>query len=348
MTAVTTQVDPATDARWADLVERERSDVFHSPEWIRVVSRTYGFEPQAIVLDDGDGATAGAAFFDIADARGSRIISLPFSDSCDPIASTRREWDAIVAALASRGRPIRFRVLHNDIPLEDERFDLVGRARWHGIELSDDTDTVWASLDSGARRAVRKARKEGVTVRPATGKEELRIFFDLHLRTRKDKYRLLSQPYAFFENVWEEFIETNKGVLMVSVHDDQVIGGIMFLEWKGALHYKFNASDPEFAALRPNDVALWTAIEMGVERGNSIIDFGLSDWDQEGLLRYKRKYASIERTISTLQHVPQGYEVDPRSDIGPLLSGVTELMTRDGVTNELTERAGELLYRYFA
>jgi CelD/BcsL family acetyltransferase involved in cellulose biosynthesis len=341
-------IDPTTDPRWVDLVEREQSDVFHSPEWIRVLSRTYGFQPQAVVVSEGDWVTAGAAFFEIDDARGSRIVSLPFSDSCDPIVSTRQQWDGIVTALASRGRPIRIRVLHNDIPLEDDRFQLVSRARWHGIELGGDTDTAWASIDSGARRAVRKAWKEGVTARPARGAEELRIFFDLHLRTRKEKYRLLSQPYAFFENIWEEFVETDQGVLMVSVHDDRIIGGIFFLEWKGVLHYKFNASEREFMALRPNDVALWTAIEMGIERGNSIIDFGLSDWDQEGLLRYKRKYASMERTISMLQYVPKGVETDLPSDIGELLSGVTDLMTRDDVTNEVTERAGELLYGYFA
>jgi CelD/BcsL family acetyltransferase involved in cellulose biosynthesis len=159
---------------------------------------------------------------------------------------------------------------------------------------------------------------------------------------------MLAQPYAFFENIWSEFVDDGHGVLMVALQNGATVGGIFFLEWKGVMHYKFNASNPDYANLRPNDLILWTAIEQGIAAGSRRIDFGLSDWDQEGLLRYKRKYAGEEKTIVTLRSEPANSRVVEQEDFGALISAVTQFLTDERVPNELTEKAGNEFYRYFA
>lgn len=341
-------VDPASDGEWAALVTGHDSDVFHSPQWMHVLQRTYGFETRAVLVDEGGLAVAGIPFCEIRDIRGDRVVSLPFSDSCDPLVSNRHEWNEIAMTLQSLGHPVSVRVLHSSIPLGDPRFAPVSRAKWHGLELDADVEEIWARIDASARRAIRKARREGLEVRPAKSKDELRDFYDLHLRTRKDKYGLLAQPYAFFENIWSEFVDDGHGELMVALQDGAIIGGIFFLEWKGVMHYKFNASNPECAHLRPNDIILWTAIEQGIASGSRRIDFGLSDWDQEGLLRYKRKYAGEEKTIVTLRSEPANGRVVEPEGAGALLSAVTRFLTDERVPIELTEKAGNEFYRYFA
>ncbi len=239
------------------------------------------------------------------------------------------------------------RCLHNDLPLEDGRFTLTNRAKWHVIDLQGDETSSWQRLRGSARRAIKKAQQNGIVVQAAQSKEGLRAFFDLHLRVRKYKYGLLAQPYRFFENIWDQFIAKGKGTLMLASYQDQVIGGVMFLEWQNTLYYKFNASNLEMITLRPNDLIIWEGIRYGQSRGLRFLDFGLSDWDQEGLLQYKRKFASAEKTISLLAYTPEGSPSAKEKQIRQLLPKLTDLFVDETVPDSITEKAGEALYQFF-
>jgi CelD/BcsL family acetyltransferase involved in cellulose biosynthesis len=340
-------LDPRTDARWAELVERRGGSLFNAPAWIRAVAETYDFEPEAQVLLDERGApTAGLAFCRIRDPLGERIVSFPFSDYCDPLVGERDEWNALVQPLLEAGCPIALRCLHNAVPLADERFPQVRDARWHRMDLRPDLETLWSGLDESARRAIRKAQKNGVTVRFGQDEATLRAFFELHRGVRKYKYRLLAQPYAFFQGIWRHFIAAGRGAVAVALHEDRIVGGILLVEHADTLYYKFNASSPEALDLRVNDITLWESIRYAKESGKDFLDFGLSDSDQEGLLRYKRKYASVEKTISFLRHSPPG--LDPANgQLRGVLGQLTALLTEESVPDEITERAGDILYRFF-
>jgi CelD/BcsL family acetyltransferase involved in cellulose biosynthesis len=150
----------------------------------------------------------------------------------------------------------------------------------------------------------------------------------------------------FFQNLWDEFVTEGHGALMVAIHDDQLVGGVFFLEWKDTLYYKFNASDIALVSVRPNDLIVWKAIEAAKVNGMARLDFGLSDWDEEGLVRYKRKYASDEKTITFLRS-----DTPPTSTAAQtreILPRLTDLLTDEAVPDKITEQAGELLYRLFA
>jgi CelD/BcsL family acetyltransferase involved in cellulose biosynthesis len=344
----TVTIDPTTDPLWQNLVTRQKSSVFHSPAWARVLAETYGWEPQAqVLLDDAGEPRAGLPFCRIADMISERIVSLPFSDYCDPLAGSDDEWNHLVEGLLAEGLPIAARCLHNSIPLTDERFALVKQAKWHGVDLRRDLDTIWGQIHESARRAIRKAQKEGVEVRIAQGQEELRAFFEMHLGIRKYKYRLIAQPYSFLENIWRQFMEKQSGALMLAYHGDTVIGGTLYLEWNDTLYYKFNASARGDLPYRPNDLLTWEGIKYGKSRGYSNFDFGLSDWDEEGLLRYKRKFATEEKAISFLRFAPDGPPSQREQQARSLLNQLTDLFTEESVPDDVTARGGDLLYRFF-
>lgn len=341
-------VDPQTDSSWQMLVDRDDSSAFHSPEWIRVLAETYGLEIQAYILQDRQGRVrAGLPYCRIADIRGERIVTLPFSDYCDPLVDNRDQWNSLIDKLLAHRCPIVVRCLHNNLPLADERFTLVKRAKWHGLDLRPDLDTVWCGLRSSARRAIKKAQQNGVEVRIAEREEDLRAFFEMHLGVRKYKYRLLAQPYQFFANIWHNFIETQRGLLLVAIYQGEIIGGVLFLEWQDKLYYKFNASRSTHLFYRPNDLLIWEGIRYGKMKGYTYLDFGLSDWDQEGLTRYKRKFATEEKTISFLQYTPAKTPTPQDHQVRDLLTRLTELFTDESVPDHVTQKAGEALYRFF-
>ncbi|MGE5618679.1 MAG: GNAT family N-acetyltransferase [Sphingomonadaceae bacterium] len=342
------RVDPLSDPLWLRLVDRRKSDVFHSPAWMRALTETYGFEVRALVATDAAGEPqAGMPFAHVSDLLGERIVSLPFSDYCDPLVANKAEWNILIGTLVGEGLPITLRSLHSAEPLKDTRLTLTKRAKWHGLDLSPDLDDIWRALDGSARQAIRKAEREGVTVRVAETEEELRAFFDMHLGTRKRKYRLLAQPYLFFQKLWLHLLRNHAGALMTAVHGDEIIGGVMFLEWKDTLYYKFNTSLPTHLGYRPNDLVIWQGIQYGKARGHRYLDFGLSDWEQTELARYKSKYATEEKTISFLRHTPEGPISPYQEQFRRLLGELTGLLTDDSVPDSITERAGDALYRFF-
>ncbi len=341
-------INPITDPRWQELVEQYEGDVFHSPEWMRVIRDTYDFNIRARVALDGLGVPrAGLAYCQIDDMMDARIVSLPFSDFCDPLVAGMNDWHMLINDLVEQEKRITLRCLHNEAPLADKRFTLTNRAKWHCVDLQREKEDLWTSLHSSARRAIRKAERSGVSVKIAQNKEDLRAFFELHLNLRKYKYQLLAQPYCFFEYIWDYLIDRGHGVLKLAVYEDQVIGGVMFLESQNKLYYKFNASDPDYIYLRPNDLVVWKGIQYGQARGRQYLDFGLSDWDQEGLLRYKRKFATSEKTIFLLRFTPAGSPTRKEKQLRQLLPQLTDLFVDESVPDFVTEKAGDALYRYF-
>ncbi len=342
-------VEAATDTRWDVLVRSRSTSVFQSPPWLRVLSDTYDFPVRARLLLGADGVPeAGVVYAEIDDFMDPRINSLPFSDYCDPIVPDLATWRRLTDGLVASGRRMDVRCLNSDVPLSDERFEVSSLAAWHGVDLHPDLADIWVRIHSSARRAIRKADSAGLIVATASTKEDLRAFYDLHLGIRKYKYRLLAQPFRFFERIWNEFIEEERGFLVIAKLDGQAVGGILFLEWQGVLYYKFNASDRSSLSVRPNDRLIWEGIKIAKSRGLGLVDFGLSDLAQEGLVRYKRKYATEERAITQFRYTPAGSPSHADGVARGVLQELTGLLVDDGVPDEVTARAGDLLYRFFA
>ncbi len=240
------------------------------------------------------------------------------------------------------------RCLHNDLPLGDKRFSLVKQAKWHRLDLRPNLEKLWKAMHDSTHRAIRKSEREGLHVRTAPSEQELRVFFEMHLKVRKYKYGLLAQPYGFLQNIWRRFVEPKHGFLLLAIHKDKIVAGDFFLEWKDTLYYKFNASLPDDLSHRPNDLLIWQGIQEGKKRGLAYLDFGLSDIDQEGLIRYKRKFGTEEKTISFLHYSPNGGPTRAEKEIRQLLGKLTARFTDRLVPDQITEKAGEDLYRLFS
>ena len=337
-------VDPRTDERWLELVRRTGGSLFHSPPWATALSDTYGWAPRArIVLDAGGSAIAGIPWCVVGDREVARVVALPFSDFGGPLGDETGHG-ALVASLARDGLPVRWRaVCDPDAPATPE---LVSRARWHGVPLRSGADAAWSRLHASSRRAVAKARRDGVTVTPATDPDFTGRFLRMHTVVRKRKYRLLPQPLAFFDALQRRFTAVDGWYPLVAVQRDDVVAATIYLRWGDTLFYKFNASDPDALGSRPNNLLLWAGIELAATLGCRLVDLGASDDDQPGLIRFKRGFGADEREIRTFA---VGNPLPPAAaQLAAILRELTERFTRPDVPDPVTEQAGAVLYRYFA
>lgn len=342
-------VNPLTDPLWLTLIQEQRSSVFHTPEWMRVLTDTYGFDIRAYLLLNENGAPeAGMPFCRICDLRGDRIVALPFCDYLDPLAASADQWNTLLEQLTAEHVPVIFRCLHNVVPLADERVREFKRAKWHGVDLRRADDALWMSLDGAARRAIQKAQRSDIEILVADSEAMMRAFFEMHLRVRKYKYQLVAQPYSFFANIWRHLLEPQKGFLLLAAQAGDIVAGIVFLCWKDTVYYKFNASSLDRLDCRPNDLLIWTGMQRAKAQGYAALDFGLSDWDQTGLLQYKRKFASVEATIHFMKYDGTGETPTHARQAGALFPQLTDLFTNEQVPDSITEKAGDALYRFFA
>ena len=341
------ELDPTKHPLWCDLITQQSSLIFHTPMWLQGIATTYEMEMRAFVLLEDAQPVAGVAFGIVRDPFGDRIAALPYSDFGDPIVKSAEQWQQLSDAMRSLNLPIKLRTLHNDRPLQDEAFEKVHRARWHGIDLTLGKDALWSHLHHSARRAVRKAQKQGITVRRGTTLDDMMTFYRFHVGIRKHKYRMVAQPRRFFEQIWQQLIATGNGFVLIAEKDGKPIAATLFLHWNGVLTYKFNASSLDHLDFRPNDLIIWSGIQAGIDLGLASFDFGLSDWDQEGLVRYKRKFATEEKTIHFLKHTPDDWEPTIAQPLRSLFPKLTDLFTDPSVSDEVAARAGDLLYRYF-
>jgi CelD/BcsL family acetyltransferase involved in cellulose biosynthesis len=340
--------DPVTDPRWHTLAARPGAGLFTSPPWIAAVCGTYGFTAQARIAVDAEGApVGGVAWVTVDDARGRRLLSLPFSDRADPPVPDTATWDLLFEDLtAGEAAPFTLRCLDDSPATSAARLREVGAAAWHGTPLDANLDELRRRIAGQSRRNIAAAGRAGVRVDVRDDLDAVRTMHGLHVRLRKNKYGLLAQPQEFFERIWQEFApEGGCHTLLASV-GDEVIAAALFLEWNGVLYYKFGASAQEHLHVRPNDAIYWTGIRLGVERGLGLVDWGLSDLDQPGLVGFKRKWATDERRLLTLRSGTVE-RTAAQQEFGDVLSGLTALLTDDAVPDEITARAGALLYRYF-
>ncbi|MFO1070027.1 MAG: GNAT family N-acetyltransferase [Geminicoccaceae bacterium] len=336
------------DIRARDLVRGDLpaplGSLFSSPAWIAMLEATYGFEVRASTLVADGRCVAAIPYAVVDDIRGRRVLSLPFSDYCDPLVGDAAAWERLVAPLRRLGAPLRLRCLRNSLPLADGHLAKTGEALWHGVDLRRDEEAIWAGLDPSARQNVRRAQRAGVRIREGRSLDDLAAFHAMHRHVRKAKYRLLAQPFRMLEAMHDAFGERVR-VLLAEI-DGRPVAGILFLIDADTLFYKFNASVE--LPQRPNDLLAWEGLRLGRRLGLGLFDFGLSDPAQPGLVRYKRKFATEERVISLLQHVPVGY-TDPRgAEVSKVLQRMTQLLTDPEVPDAITRQAGDELYRFFA
>jgi hypothetical protein len=332
---------------WGAIAHHPLNSLFSSQSWTEAVARTYGFKVSVSMKGiQNDGKADGAILYcHLSDLKGERIVCGPFSDYCDPLISDVDTWRELVAPLISLGFPITLRCLSNQLPAKDERFVKVSEAAWHGVDLARPELEIWDGFLRAACQNIRKAERSGVKVRASQELHDLHVFYEMHCHVRKSKYRLLPQPFAFFENLHASFAKNENLTVLLAEVDGSPVAGTVFLECGGTLYYKFNASLER--GLCPNDLLVWEGIKIGQRRGLKLLDFGASDLDQPGLLRFKRKFATVEQRIFRLQFEPEGYLDRRASAINKTLSSLTHWLTDPSVPDPITQAAGADLYATF-
>jgi hypothetical protein len=246
---------------------------------------------------------------------GSRLVSVPFSDHCQPLLESaedltgfttclceqcaRSGWEYIEIRLAGYTNLDRdgssFPAKTQDHCDESISSGLNGSAstfakyeeyNLYRIDLRSDLGTLFSNFHKSCiQRKIRRAEREGLEYEAGRSESDLRKFYHLLLLTRR-RHGLPPQPLAWFRNLRDLFGESF--MIRVASKGGAPIAAILTLLHKSTLVYKYGCSDAAFHRLGAMPMLFWKAIQEGKQKGAEEFDLGRSDLDEPGLTVFKQ------------------------------------------------------------
>ena len=293
------QVDPIKDARWAELVDRHpKASVFHTVGWLKTLQRTYSYEPVVFTTSSpNDGLKNALVFCPINSwLTGCRLVSLPFSDHCEPLCDSAEDENFLCRYLQDSMKRqgwkyLEFRPISSKFEQTGGRIGFLPAVRYflHILDLRSNLDDVFRSLDKDSvQRRIGRAERGGLVEKCGRSDDLLNEFYELFVITRS-RQRLPPTPYAWFRNLSELL---DKAVEIRLAYKDKVpISAILTLQFKDTVYYKYGCSDSRFNNFGATPWLLWKAIAAAKANGATKFDMGRTECDNAGLLAFKNHWA---------------------------------------------------------
>ncbi|MDH4186405.1 MAG: GNAT family N-acetyltransferase [Nitrospira sp.] len=339
-------INPLLDNRWPELIARHpNASVFHSRGWLNTLWTTYGYEPIAFTTSAPSEELTNALLFCVVRSwlTGNRLVSLPFSDYCDPLVKDDEQFQAIYTYVEALGRRQRWnyvemRTANPNLGVENG-FKQCRVYRRHRLDLRPSLDALQKGFHKDCiRRRIRHAECQGLRYEEGRSESLLHQFYGLVVQTRLRKH-LPPQPFEWFQNL---VACMEKDVcIRVAFKGNQPIAGILTLDHGKKMYYKYGASDAAFNHLGATPMLFWRAIKAAKAAGMEELDLGRSELDNRGLIRFKERW-SAEGVSLTIWRAPASV-VSPSFERLKLRLAKTVCAYSPG---RMLILAGRLLYRH--
>lgn len=296
--------DPLRDPRWVEFLQRQpHASVFHSPGWLAALRRTYGYQPVVFTTSAPSAPLQNGLLFCHVNSwlTGRRLVSLPFSDHCQPLAGSSDEVQVVLEYLERESRRERWRYVElrplSDAGISDcgSQFVRSEKFGFHSIDLRPSSEVIYKRFhDSCVRRKIKKAEREQLVYEKGHTEELLEKFHHLLLLTRR-RHQLPPQPMAWFRNLVECLGE--QLTIHVVSKDSTPVASIVTLAYKTSLVYKYGCSDATFNNLGGTSYLFWRAIGEAKRVGLEEFDLGRSGLEDPGLASFKNHLGAAESEL---------------------------------------------------
>jgi hypothetical protein len=339
-------IDPLSDDRWPEFVERHpRASVFHSRAWLRALQTTYGYEPVALTTCAPLEPLTNALVFCVVRSwlTGVRLVSLPFSDHCEPLVTSPKEFGALTAFLedrrqAQKWKYVEMRSADFSLPF-DGPFSRSTTYDLHRLDLRPDLDVLYRGLHKDCiQRKIRRAERERLSYEVGGDGSLIDRLYPL-LQSTRARHRLPPQPIEWFRNLVACLGQAV--CIRIASYAERPVAGIVTLRQGKQVVYKYGASDAAWNHLGGMAMLLWKAITEAKQAGCESFDLGRSDLDNPGLIAFKERWGA-ERTVLTTWRTPSAAVSSRRECL--TMEWAKGLFCR--LPSPVQTFAGRLLYRH--
>lgn len=277
--------------------------LYHREAWIELLSRAYRLPMWLATLERGGRVAAGGVFARSPNLFVKRFVSLPFSDSCPPLAQSAEAARDLAEALTIQAVDALYEIRGIDCGAPWVRVDCF--VNWQ-LELQRPLAAIERGLAVNFRRNLRRAGASAKVER-SNGVAHLERFYALQLQARRH-FGVPPQPWRFFELVHELFAPANLDIWLAS-EGGQDVAGAIFVRDGEVTHFKWGARRPACRS-SANHLLLWNAIEEFVSHTRTL-DLGRADVRNQGLMRFKRELGASAAPLPYSFFPMAPYQVSP-------------------------------------
>lgn len=139
------------------------------------------------------------------------------------------------------------------------------------VDLTPALDTIMADLNQKGRHAIRRAERDGVTVkRVETSERNCKIFYDLLAETAADSFAI--RPYEYYRQFWQRYSSANQGQLFFAYFNDKVVAAAYAMVFGKKSTYKDGASVRDRTAYGASHLLQWHVMQWAKEMGSHLHD----------------------------------------------------------------------------
>src|ERR1700719_1814658 len=302
------EVSPLADPRWPQMLKsHSKTGVFHSMEWLRALQKTYGYEPLAYTSAPPGAPLNNAVVFCRVNSwlTGQRLVSLPFSDHCEPLVDSIDQLNELLtpALQELRDKKIKY------IDIRPLSLSFSGETKGaesyflHLLDLRPTLDELYKKLHGDSiRRKIQRAEREKLTLETGSSEKMLAEFYQLHVITRQ-RQQLPPHPFKWFRNVLACLGADAQ--IRIARKDGSAIASIFTLGHKQKMVYKYGCSDAHWHNLGGMQFLFWDLIRHSKEHGFVELDFGRSECSNTALVTFKDRWGTKRELITYLRYPPR-------------------------------------------
>ncbi len=331
------KIHPLQDPRWIEFLQRHpRASVFHSAGWLEALRRTYGYEPVVLTTSPRTAQLSNGLVFCRVPSwlTGHRIVSLPFSEHCEPLVDSLQELEYLLCSLerdlekenwkyceirpapvtetekkkpcsrpmhAGHGGQLGKWYLGGNCEISGPVYCAAGFRQsetfyHHRLDLRPPLGELLRSFHKDCiQRKVRRAEREALTYEEGRCESLLSKFYHLLLLTRR-RQQLLPLPLNWFRNLIDCMGDSVQ--IRVASKQGRPVASILTLSYKDSMVYEYGCSDALSNRLGGFPFLFWKTIQEAKDRGLYEFDLGRSDLDNSGLVTFKERWGATRSVLA--------------------------------------------------
>ena len=298
----------ADKARWDTYVDKHPDATpYHRFSWQEAVFNAYQHAISGVMAIDKVSRKVVGVFPAILMAipfAGKHLCALPYCDLGFGVADSPEILDAMQQHLIQSQTALHSRYFENrainQTPQESDT--LTGQKVRMVLPLPESSEALMKSFKSKLRSQVRKAEKNGLTVKLGTAPEYIKWFYQIYARNMRD----LGSP-AHSKKWFETIINAYQGNALISVvfNNETPIGAGLILKNSNAACIPWASTLREQNHLAPNMLLYWSLLEHCADNNIKSFDFGRSTYE-EGTYRFKKQWGAEPQLLAWQKYTPHG------------------------------------------
>jgi hypothetical protein len=324
-------------AAWEDLRNTASTPkLYHTDRWLNLLQRALGLRLWVATIEQGSEVVAACVLGQTKNPFVKTLASLPFSDSCPPLAVDDHASSAMLEALAAHlKRPCEIRGVAGPPP-----WQTVACFQLWSVDLARPLPVIERSVNGGLRRKIRRAGEAGVEISHGNSLRHIERYYALHAETR---YRqgIPTQPIRLFTLLQETFSADDSLQVWLASDRGGDVAGIILLRDRDHLYYKWGARRLS-APVGASHMLLWEVIRQYAGKAR-VFDLGRTDVSNQGLAQFKKELGA------TAADLPYSFfPKAPRHVSAEALSGMRKTLSRawTHLPFGVAQGLGGLLYPY--